>query len=246
MTVWSSRNMADGIRINKYLSSSGHCSRREADRLIEQGLVRIDGVPALPGSRVFEGQTVTVSGTRIHGGGQAPVIYAVNKPAGVICSSRRQGTSPILEDLLDVPERVFYAGRLDKDSEGLILVTNQGDLANAIMKARNRHEKEYEVQVDRPVTEAFVREMQGGVWLEELGCRTRECSVRQMGEKSFRIILTQGLNRQIRRMCHALGYEVKRLRRIRIMNIQLGQLQAGAFRKLTKEETEQLTLLARR
>ena len=226
-----------GVRVNKYISSAGLCSRREADRLIATGRVLVDSVPASPGTRVLPGQTVCVDGRIIPSDDlPEPVMYAVNKPAGVICSDVRQGNAPILSDILDLPERVFYVGRLDKDSEGLLLLTNQGDLANEMMRARNRHEKEYEVTVDRPLTPEFLRVMAGGVFLPELDVTTRKCKVSRTGTDSFRIVLTQGLNRQIRRMCAALGYEVRSLRRIRIMQIMLGSLSPGQIRELTQEE----------
>ena len=230
-----------GIRINKYLSSAGLCSRREADRLVEEGRIRIDGVTASAGDRVLPGQKVTADGREVGGqAGPEPVIYMVNKPAGVICSSVHQSDTPILSDIITLPERVFYVGRLDKDSEGLLLLTNQGDLADAMMRARNYHEKEYDVTVDRPVTEAFLHGMAAGVFLEELGAATRPCRVSRTGGNRFRIILTQGLNRQIRRMCAAFGYEVKALKRVRIMHLTLGSLKPGQVRALTKEEADML------
>ena len=228
---------ASGIRLNKYLSEAGVCSRREADRLIQAGEVTVDGRTAVMGERVTADQQIQVRGKEI---GLKPhrILLAVNKPKGVIVTSEvRKGTTNI-DQLLDYPERIFPIGRLDKDSQGLLLMTNDGDLVNKIMRAGNYHEKEYLVRTDRRITEDFLQKMSSGV--EILDTITRPCKVEQMGDRSFRIVLTQGLNRQIRRMCEALGYRVLELKRIRIMNIELGDLKTGRYREVTGRELEQL------
>lgn len=236
----------EGIRLNKYISEAGICSRREADRLIEEGQVLVDGVPALRGMKVRPGQRVQV-GDRVIGGKDEKVVLAVYKPVGIICTEDRRTKNNIVR-FLDYPVRVTYAGRLDKDSEGLLLMTNDGDLINQIMRGRNLHEKEYKVTVDREITEDFIKKMSTGVHIvdEEKGLDavTRPCTVRREGKYTFRIILTQGLNRQIRRMCQACGCRVRTLKRVRIMNIVLGDLKPGEYRKVEGEELEMLRSLA--
>lgn len=224
------------IRLNKFLSESGICSRREADRLIESGQVSVDGKTAVMGMKVSLSQTICVRGKKIvHA--ERPVILAVNKPRGIVCTEEKREKKNIIR-FLDYPSRITYIGRLDKESEGLLLMTNQGDIINKIMRAGNQHEKEYEVTVDRPVTERFLKGMSEGVPI--LGTVTRECKVKKIGKYKFGIVLTQGLNRQIRRMCEYFGYEVKTLKRTRIMNIHLGNLKTGAYRELTEEEKKEL------
>jgi len=224
------------VRLNKYLSMQGICSRREADRLIEEGHVRVNGeVPQL-GASVSEEDHVTVDGRSVSPDKVTEIYLAVNKPRGVVVTTDRSHGDRLLEDLIHEKERVFAVGRLDKDSEGLILMTNNGELSNRIQKAREGHEKEYVVTVDRPVTAAFLAGMRNGVYLEELDRTTRRCSVRKIGADTFGIILTEGMNRQIRRMCEAFGYHVIRLKRIRVMNIELGELESGEYRHLTEEE----------
>ncbi len=234
------------IRLNKYMSEAGICSRREADRLIEEGQVLVDGVPALRGMKVRPGQRVQV-GDRVIGGKDEKVVLVVYKPVGIICTEDRRTKNNIVR-FLKYPVRVTYAGRLDKDSEGLLLMTNDGDLINRIMRGRNLHEKEYRVPVDREVTEDFIEKMSAGVHIvdEEKGLDavTRPCTVRREGKYTFSIILTQGLNRQIRRMCRACGCRVRTLKRVRIMNIRLGDLRPGEYRKVTGEELETLRALA--
>lgn len=227
------------MRINRYLSTHGVCSRREADRLIESGAVRINGERALNGQSVSDEDVVEVLGKAI---GECPpeLFYAVNKPSGVVVTTDRSYQDPVLEDLVPAKPRVYAVGRLDKESEGLILMTNNGDASNLIQKARLYHEKEYEVECDHPLTGEFLKQMSRGVYLEELDRTTRPCRLRQTGQNSFNIILTQGLNRQIRRMCSALGYRVISLRRIRVMNILLGDLPEGSYRILTQEEIREL------
>lgn len=232
------RKEGQALRLNKYLSEAGICSRREADRLIEAGRVKIDGVRAVCGDRVFPGQIVMVGKKTIQRKNEM-VALAVNKPAGIICTEDMRIKNNIIR-FLKYPVRVTYAGRLDKDSEGLLLMTNNGDLINQIMRARNYHEKEYKVTVNQPVTDEFIRKMAAGVRITDreknLDVVTRPCEVEQIGKYKFKIILTQGLNRQIRRMSEACGYRVTKLVRTRIMNIELGDLKSGAYRKLTDEE----------
>lgn len=225
----------EGVRLNKWISEAGICSRREADRLILAGRVTVDGQRAEMGTRVKRGQKVQVDG-RAASREKEGILLAVNKPAGVVCTTEKKWGDSTLEELVNYPKRVFSVGRLDKDSEGLILMTNQGDLLNKIMKAGNYHEKEYVVTVDQAVTPAFLKGMAKGVPLKELNTVTRPCKVEKAGENRFRIVLTQGLNRQIRRMCQHFGYRVVRLVRVRIMNIELGKLPAGQYRHVSRQE----------
>ena len=226
----------ESVRLNKYLSEAGVCSRREADRLIESGKVTVDGVTAQMGMRVTAGQIVKV-GKKTVSKQDEMIVLAVNKPKGLVCTEDQRERDSIVR-FLNYPVRVTYAGRLDKDSRGLLLMTNNGDIINQMMRAANRHEKEYKVTVDKEITEQFIKKMSEGVPI--LDTVTRPCTVKKIGKYTFSIILTQGLNRQIRRMCAAFGYEVKDLVRIRIMNIRLGSLKEGAYRKLTDEELEEL------
>lgn len=226
----------ESVRLNKYLSEAGVCSRREADRLIESGKVTVDGVTAKMGMRVTAGQIVKV-GKKTVSKQDEMIVLAVNKPKGIVCTEDQRERDSIVR-FLNYPVRVTYAGRLDKDSRGLLLMTNNGDIINQMMRAANRHEKEYKVTVDKEITEQFIKKMSEGVPI--LDTVTRPCTVKKIGKYTFSIILTQGLNRQIRRMCAAFGYEVKDLVRIRIMNIRLGSLKEGAYRKLTDEELEEL------
>ena len=226
----------ESVRLNKYLSEAGVCSRREADRLIESGKVTVDGVTAQMGMRVTAGQIVKV-GKKTVSKQDEMIVLAVNKPKGIVCTEDQRERDSIVR-FLNYPVRVTYAGRLDKDSRGLLLMTNNGDIINQMLRAANRHEKEYKVTVDKEITEQFIKKMSEGVPI--LDTVTRPCTVKKIGKYTFSIILTQGLNRQIRRMCAAFGYEVKDLVRIRIMNIRLGSLKEGAYRKLTDEELEEL------
>lgn len=226
----------ESVRLNKYLSEAGVCSRREADRLIESGKVTVDGVTAQMGMRVTAGQIVKV-GKKTVSKQDEMIVLAVNKPKGIVCTEDQRERDSIVR-FLNYPVRVTYAGRLDKDSRGLLLMTNNGDIINQMMRAANRHEKEYKVTVDKEITEQFIKKMSEGVPI--LDTVTRPCTVKKIGKYTFSIILTQGLNRKIRRMCAAFGYEVKDLVRIRIMNIRLGSLKEGAYRKLTDEELEEL------
>ncbi len=227
--------------LNKYISSSGFCSRREADRLIEQARVTVNGELVLPGAKVGAGDTVEVDGEPIKVKAKArPIYIAFNKPVGVTSTTDPKDRSNIIY-FINHPKRIFPVGRLDKDSDGLIFLTNDGDIVNKILRASNNHEKEYVVSVDKAVTPEFVRQMSGGVPV--LGKITKKCFVRQEGSRRFRIILTQGMNRQIRRMCDHLGYGVVSLTRERIMNVELDNLAVGKWRYLTLPEIEKMNEL---
>lgn len=230
-----------GIRINKYLSEAGVCSRREADRQVELGNVTVDGVCAKTGIRILPGQEVLFCGQRVRRE-EEMILLAFHKPAGIVCTAEKREKNNVI-DYLHYPKRIYPVGRLDKDSEGLLLLTNNGDIVNKIMRAGNMHEKEYLVTVNKPVTETFLRGLAGGVPLVELGVTTRKCRVWRAGKREFRIILTQGLNRQIRRMCEYFGYRVEKLVRTRIMNIELGSLESGSYRSVTEEEYAELRRL---
>lgn len=222
------------ISLNKYISETGFCSRREADKYIEQLRVTINGVEALKGNRVREGDVVLVDGEPIKKN-KATVYLALNKPKGITCTTDLKDKTNII-DYVNFKSRIFPIGRLDKRSEGLIFLTNDGDIVNKILRAGNRHEKEYIVSVDKPITPDFIQKMRNGVRI--LGTVTQKCFVKQEGTDRFRIILTQGLNRQIRRMCEVLGYNVESLKRIRIMNITLAGLPSGKWRYFTAAEVE--------
>lgn len=230
------------VRLNKYLSDAGVCSRREADRLIADGRVTVDGIRAVPGMKVEDHQEVRV-GKKVIGGSGGRIVLAVNKPAGIVCTEDQRERKNIIR-YLNYPRRITYAGRLDKDSEGLLIMTNDGSLINGMMRARYGHEKEYRVTVDKPVTDGFLRQMAEGVRItdreKKLDAVTKPCKVEKVGRYTFTIVLTQGLNRQIRRMCGALGYRVVRLIRVRIMNIELAGLKTGESRKLTEQELKEL------
>ena len=228
-------------RINKYLSEVGYCSRRAADKLIKSGKVKINGkVPAI-GSKVEEADQVEVEGQRIKISTKQKKIYlAFNKPVGIVCTTDRTVEPDNVIDFIKYPKRIFPIGRLDKPSEGLLFLTNDGDIVNKILRARNNHEKEYIVCVNRPINKDFIQSMSNGV--EIIGSITKKCFVKQLGPQKFKIILTQGLNRQIRRMCETLGYRVLSLKRVRIMNIKL-DLPIGKYREFTKEELFELNKL---
>lgn len=225
----------DKIRINKYLAQSGICSRRDADKLVEQGKVTINGRVAQAGDRVGVDDKVLV-GKKQAKSDNKKVVLAFYKPVGVVCTERDRHAEKMIMDMIKYPVRVTYAGRLDKDSEGLLLLTNDGDLIQKMMKGSNNHEKEYVVKVDKEITEDFLENMEHGVHLKELSITTKPCKIKQIGKFTFHIVLTQGVNRQIRRMCKTFGYEVKALKRIRVMNILLGDLREGQFRELNPEE----------
>ena len=221
-----------GKRLNKFIADSGYCSRREADRLIDEGRVRIDGRVGVLGDRIFPGMVVTVDGQPLSGQGEK-VYILLNKPVGVVCTADPREPMNVV-DYLNYPIRIFPVGRLDKDSEGLLLLTSDGEIVNRLLRAAGGHEKEYEVVIDRPVTPEFIQKMSSGVPI--LDTVTLPCRVRRTGERSFNIILVQGLNRQIRRMCEALGCNVRSLRRIRIMNLRLGALKPGQWRMVAPDE----------
>ncbi len=232
--------IAGEIRLNKYMSDAGICSRREADRLIEAGKVLVDGQRAVCGMKIQPHQKVTVSGVEAKRE-QELILLAVNKPRGVVCTTDKRFGDRTIYDMMNYPKRIFTVGRLDKDSEGLILMTNHGDILNKIMRAGNYHEKEYLVTVDKKITPDFLKKMAAGVYLKELDVTTRPCRVELAGEYRFRIVLTQGLNRQIRRMCEALHCRVTRLVRLRVMNIELGNLRPGEYRSISRKEYAVLT-----
>tara|TARA_B100000902_G_scaffold139918_1_gene137976 strand:+ start:659 stop:1381 length:723 start_codon:yes stop_codon:yes gene_type:complete len=229
------------IRINKYLSEVGYCSRRAADRLIEERKVTINGKITEIGTKVAEGDQVEVEGQIIDKSTKNKKIYlAFNKPVGIVCTTDRRVEHDNIIDFIKYPKRIFPVGRLDKLSEGLIFLTNDGDIVNKILRARNNHEKEYIVSVNREINRDFIQNMSNGV--EILDTITKNCLVKKLGSKKFKIILTQGLNRQIRRMCDSLGYKVSSLKRVRIMNIKL-DIPTGEYREFTKEELIELNRL---
>jgi len=222
------------IRINKFLSEIGYCSRREADKLIEQGRVKINGEISLMGTKITSEDEVTINGEIVHSIKKKKMVYiAFHKPTGVVCTTDNKREKNNIIDFINYPTRIFPIGRLDKPSEGLIFLTNDGDIVNKILRARNNHEKEYEVTVDKPITKEFIEAMANGVPI--LDTVTRKCFVKQTNKKKFKIILTQGLNRQIRRMCEYFDYDVKKLKRVRIMNIKL-DIPVGNYRDFTDKE----------
>lgn len=229
--------VTEGIRLNRYLSDSGACSRREADKLIEEGHVTVDGKKAELGMKVTQDQNILLNGIPVKRE-EKLVLIALNKPRGIVCTTDRREKDNII-DFLKFDKRIYPIGRLDKESEGLILLTNDGSIVNKILRAGNYHEKEYVVTVDKPLTAEFLKGMAEGVPI--LDTVTRPCTIKALDKNTFQIILTQGLNRQIRRMCEHLGYKVITLRRIRIMNIHLGHLQTGGYRNVTEKEIAVLT-----
>lgn len=238
--ILSNKNdIRDEVRLNKYISETGFCSRREADKLIEQGRVKIDFTKAKPGMKVSKGQNVYIDGKVLKTENEL-VYIALNKPVGITCTTESKVKGNIV-DFINHEKRIFPIGRLDKDSQGLIFMTNDGDIVNKILRAGNNHEKEYIVTVNKTIDEEFIKGMSSGVPI--LGTVTKKCLVKREGKNSFRIILTQGLNRQIRRMCEYFGYEVTKLERIRIMNVSLGKLNIGSWRYLTKKELDEINRL---
>ena len=228
----------EGTRINKYFTQVGHCSRRAADKLIEQGAVKINGVVPVPGTKVMPGDVVTVNGIEVKKNDEtAPVYIALNKPVGIVCTTDTKREKDNIIDFIKYPTRIFPVGRLDKMSEGLILLTDDGDIVNHILRERNGHEKEYIVTLNRPFDDEFIQTMSTGVSI--LDTFTRPCRVTRMASNQFRIILVQGLNRQIRRMCEALGHRVIRLKRIRVMSLELDTA-PGKWRLLTEKEVSKL------
>jgi 23S rRNA pseudouridine2604 synthase len=229
-----------GVRLNKYLSEIGHCSRRAADKLIEQGRIKVNDVVVVMGQKVTPQDRIEVDGILVEDLQEKPVYLAFNKPVGIVCTTDTRVEKDNIIDYINYPSRIFPIGRLDKMSEGLILLTNDGDIVNKILRARNNHEKEYVVTVNKPVTDEFIEKMGSGVPI--LDTVTKKCFVKQIHKNQFRIILTQGLNRQIRRMCEHLDYRVVKLKRIRIMNIEL-DTKVGRYRDLTKKELNALNSL---
>jgi len=225
----------DQISLNKYISATGFCSRREADKLIEQGRVSVNGELVIEGIKISVRDSVEIDGEPLKASKKRPIYIAFNKPVGVTSTTDPKDRTNIIY-FLNYPKRIFPVGRLDKDSDGLIFLTNDGDIVNKILRASNNHEKEYIVSVDKPITPEFITKMANGVPI--LDTVTKKCYVQQQGKKRFKIILTQGLNRQIRRMCEYLGYEVMSLTRVRIMNVSLGSLPQGKWRYLSNEEID--------
>lgn len=224
------------MRINKYLSAQGVCSRREADRLLEAGRITVDGVTAMCGQQVDDNSVICIDGSRISDEKPQDVLMAFNKPRGIVCTTTdNQGKNNIV-DYIGYDKRIYPVGRLDKDSDGLILLTNNGEITDKILRSVNGHEKEYVVKVNKKITDTFLKSMADGVYLKELDVTTKPCSISRINNYTFRIILTQGLNRQIRRMCQESGYKVESLTRVRIMNIELGGLKIGEYRIIEGKE----------
>ena len=235
--------MAEDLkRINKYLSEAGYCSRREADKLISAGRVTINGEVPEMGTKVSSNDVVAVDGAIIKNNKSKFVYLAFNKPVGIVCTTDTRVEKDNIIDYINYPRRIFPIGRLDKPSEGLILLTDDGDIVNKILRASNNHEKEYLVTVDKTISQTFIKRMSGGIYLEDLEKTTKKCEVNKINSHTFSIILTQGLNRQIRRMCEYLNYEVQSLKRIRIMNITL-DMPVGTYRELTKTEIDEMSKL---
>jgi len=228
------------MRINKYLSAQGVCSRREADRLLEAGRITVDGVTAMCGQQVDDNSVICIDGSRISDEKPKDVLMAFNKPRGIVCTTTdNQGKNNIV-DYIGYDKRIYPVGRLDKDSDGLILLTNNGEITDKILRSVNGHEKEYVVKVNKKITDTFLKNMADGVYLKELDVTTKPCSISRINNYTFRIILTQGLNRQIRRMCQESGYKVESLTRVRIMNIELGGLKIGEYRIIEGKEKTML------
>lgn len=231
-------------RLNKYIAQCGLCSRRDADKLIEKKAVTVNGETAHPGMQVTDKDEIAIYGKPLQSR-EKTVVLAYYKPVGVTCTARDKYAKVKVQDNMRYPHRVTYAGRLDKDSEGLLLMTNDGELIDAMMRGANQHEKEYVVKVDKILTEDAIAKMREGIYLEELGLTTRPCEVTKTGEKTINMILTQGVNRQIRRMCEAVGYHVRSLKRTRVMSVNLANLKPGEYRELSEEETKLLYSLCK-
>lgn len=227
--------MTEKIRINKYIASCGICSRRDADRLIEAGRVTVDGKVADPGIRVDGSETIVINGKALKGQDKK-VVLAFYKPVGITCTERDAHAERVVNDIVKYPIRVTYAGRLDRDSEGLLLLTNDGALIEKMMRGSNAHEKEYIVKINKPVTEEMLERFRKGIYLKELEVKTRPAQAFSISDKTFRIVISQGLNRQIRRMCEACNTKVLSLKRVRVVNIELGDLKSGQYRELTQNE----------
>lgn len=230
------------VRINKFLSEVGYCSRREADKLIDAGRVTVNGIVPEMGTKVSTDDIVAVDGEIIKPKKDNPVYLAFNKPVGIVCTTDTRVEKDNIVDFINYPKRIFPIGRLDKPSEGLIFLTDDGDIVNKILRASNNHEKEYIVTVDKPISQTFLDRMRNGIHLEELGATTKKCRVEKISSRTFKIILTQGLNRQIRRMCEYLNYEVLTLKRVRIMNISL-DIPVGKYREFSDTELKELNEL---
>ncbi len=226
----------EDIRLNKYLADCGYCSRREADRLIEAGKVSVNGKIAETGMRVTDEDTVTVDG-KVLKREEKTILLVFNKPPGITCTASKEDETNVV-DYINYPKRIYPIGRLDKYSEGLLLLTNRGDLVNGIMRSRYGHEKEYIVTVDRVVDDDLLRKLSSGVYLKDLDVTTKQCKCQKVARNKFSMIITQGLNRQIRRMCEACGCRVTKLKRVRILDIELGDLPVGEYREATKKELE--------
>lgn len=228
------------MRINKYLSAQGVCSRREADRLLEAGRITVDGAVAECGQQVDDNNIICIDGSKISNDKPEDILIAFNKPVGIVCTTtNKQGNNNIV-DYIGYSERIYPIGRLDKESDGLILLTNNGEITDRILRSVNGHEKEYIVKVNKNITKDFLDKMSAGVYLKELNVKTKQCRIYKVNSNTFRIVLTQGLNRQIRRMCQELGYKVEKLTRIRVMNIELGDLVCGEYRVVEGAEKEKL------
>lgn len=228
------------MRINKYLSAKGVCSRREADRLLEAGRITVDGAVAECGQQVDDNNIICIDGSKISNDKPEDILIAFNKPVGIVCTTtNKQGNNNIV-DYIGYSERIYPIGRLDKESDGLILLTNNGEITDRILRSVNGHEKEYIVKVNKNITKDFLDKMSAGVYLKELNVKTKQCRIYKVNSNTFRIVLTQGLNRQIRRMCQELGYKVEKLTRIRVMNIELGDLACGEYRVVEGAEKENL------
>ena len=226
----------EDVRLNKFIADCGYCSRREADRLIEAGKVTVNGTRAEMGMRVTDDDAVIIDGKRLKREKET-ILLVFNKPPGITCTTAKDDETNVV-DYINYPKRIYPIGRLDKYSEGLLLLTNRGDLVNGIMRSRYDHEKEYIVTVDRPVDDIFLRKMSAGVYLKELDVTTKPCKCQKIARNKFSIIITQGLNRQIRRMCEEMGCRVMKLKRVRILDIELGDLPVGEYRKATKKEMD--------
>ena len=231
-------NLNEPVRLNKFIADSGYCSRKKADVLIEEGKVKINGETAALGTKVMPEDEVVIDGQVLKRKTEL-ILIAFNKPKGIECTTAKDNPDNII-DFINYKELIYPIGRLDKNSRGLILLTNTGEIVNGILKSINYHEKEYNVKVNKPVTKEFLKQMQEGIYLKELKVKTRQCKITQTGKDTFTIILTQGLNRQIRRMCETLGYRVLDLERVRVMNIKLGNIPEGHYRNVTKGEIEKL------
>ena len=228
------------MRINKYLSAKGVCSRREADRLLEAGRITVDGTVAECGQQVDDNNIICIDGSKISNDKPEDILIAFNKPVGIVCTTtNKQGNNNIV-DYIGYSERIYPIGRLDKESDGLILLTNNGEITDRILRSVNGHEKEYIVKVNKNITKDFLDKMSAGVYLKELTVKTTQCRIYKVNSNTFRIVLTQGLNRQIRRMCQELGYKVEKLTRIRVMNIELGDIACGEYRVVEGAEKEKL------